>query len=212
MLRLFTMVLVLTALSGCFDLEQKLSVSSSDARYDVAVVVKSDVLDTLEKRSEDGYCDIQFDELDDGVPEGVTRSVQQEADDEGVHCGVSYQGPLAAMRELILRKGGEHPVDLFELTESGPNRLRLETRYGGDVSAESEGVGRLARRIVAAAFADSALVWRVEAPAIIATNGRISEDGRSVEWELSLQDLIESGEPGHFYVEMSVNDSGAIDL
>lgn len=61
MLRLMTIVLVSTALSGCFDLEQKLSVSSTDARYDVAVVVKSEVLDTLEKRSEDGYCDIQFD-------------------------------------------------------------------------------------------------------------------------------------------------------
>lgn len=207
------MVLGLTA---CFDVEQRLVVVGDKATYDAVVVVKSDTLETLEDWAEDDHCDIQIDELDNELPEGVEKRVKQHVDDVGLHCGVTYEGPISAMRQLTLNKKGEGKSQLFAMRELGTDYFRIESRLD-DYQVEVEdgamtSMERVARNILARMFNDTHLSWYLEAPAIISSNGEIAEDGKSVRWKTSLSDMIKGDAERVFYVEFSTHPSGAIEI
>ncbi len=207
------MVLGLTA---CFDVEQRLVVVGDKATYDAVVVVKSDTLETLEDWAEDDHCDIQIDELDNELPEGVEKRVKQHVDDVGLHCGVTYEGPISAMRQLTLNKKGEGKSQLFAMRELGTDYFRIESRLD-DYQVEIEdgamtSMERVARNILARMFNDTHLSWYLEAPAIISSNGEIAEDGKSVRWKTSLSDMIKGDAERVFYVEFSTHPSGAIEI
>ena len=207
------MVLGLTA---CFDVEQRLVVVGDKATYDAVVVVKSDTLETLEDWAEDDHCDIQIDELDNELPAGVEKRVKQHVDDVGLHCGVTYEGPISAMRQLTLNKTGEGKSQLFAMRELGTDYFRIESRLD-DYQVEVEdgamtSMERVARNILARMFNDTHLSWYLEAPAIISSNGEIAEDGKSVRWKTSLSDMIKGDAERVFYVEFSTHPSGAIEI
>lgn len=206
-------VAMMLSLTACFDVEQRLVVAGDTATYDALVVVKSDTLETLEDWSEDDHCDIQVDELDNELPEGVEKRVKQHVDETGLHCGVTYEGPISAMRQLTLNKTGEGKSQLFAMRELGPDYFRIESRLDDyQVEVDDSGMARVARNLVARMFNDSHLSWYLEAPAILSSNGEIAEDGKSVRWKTSLSDMIKGDAERVFYVEFSTHPTGAIEI
>lgn len=207
------MVAMALTLTACFDVEQRLVVVGETATYDALVVVKSDTLETLEDWSEDDHCDIQVDELDSELPQGVEKRVTQHVDEEGLHCGVTYEGPISAMRQLTLHKTGEGKSQLFAMRELGPDYFRIESRLDDyQVEVDDNAMARVARKLVARMFNDTHLSWYLEAPAIISSNGEIAEDGKSVRWTTSLSDIIKGDAERVFYVEFSTHPTGAIEI
>ena len=212
MIRIFSAGLLCIALTGCFDVEQRFAVQDTDATYDINVVVDSAFLQKLEDWSDKDFCNIQFDDLAEELPESISRSINQKVDEDGLHCGASYTGPLEIMKGLALTKRFEQGSQVFNLREVGPNRMRLESVYeGAEVNKAQEEVPQFIRNMIAAAFRDSHLVWRIEVPRVVSTNGVLSDDRKQVEWRLSLEELIQSDEHV-FFVEFSTNPSGAIDI
>lgn len=205
-------VAMVLSLTACFDVEQRLVVAGDTATYDALVVVKSDTLETLEDWSEDDHCDIQVDELDNELPDGVEKRVTQRVDEAGLHCGVTYEGPISAMRQLTLTKTGEGKSQLFAMRELGPDYFRIESRYDDQVEVDDGAMARVARNLLARMFNDTHLSWYLEASAIIASNGEIAEDGKSVRWKTSLSDIIKGDAERVFYVEFSTHPTGAIEI
>lgn len=212
-MRKLLMVAMALTLTACFDVEQRLVVVGETATYDALVVVKSDTLETLEDWSEDDHCDIQVDELDNELPQGVEKRVTQHVDEDGLHCGVTYEGPISAMRQLTLNKTGEGKSQLFAMRELGPDYFRIESRLDDyQVEVEDGTMARVARNLIARMFNDTHLSWYLEAPAIISSNGEIAEDGKSVRWKTSLSDMIKGDVERVFYVEFSTHPTGAIEI
>ncbi len=213
MIRIFSVCLLCLALAGCFDVEQRFAVQDSDATYDINVVVDSAFLEKLEDWSDKDFCNIQFDEFANELPELIKRSTNQKVDEDGLHCGASYTGPLEIMKGLALTKRFEQRSQVFNLQEVGPNRMRLESVYEPtNMNETQEDVPQFIRNMVAAAFRDSDLVWRIEVPNVVSTNGVLTDDRKQVEWRLSLEELIQSDDKHVFFVEFSTNPSGAIDI
>lgn len=211
-MRILLAVAMVLGLTACFDVEQRLVVAGDTATYDALVVVKSDTLETLEDWSKDDHCDIQVDELDNELPQGVEKRVTQHVDEEGLHCGVTYEGPISAMRQLTLNKTGEGKSQLFAMRELGPDYFRIESRYDDQVEVDDSAMARVARNLLARMFNDTHLSWYLEAPAIISSNGEIAEDGKSVRWKTSLSDIIKGDTERVFYVEFSTHPTGAIEI
>lgn len=212
-MRKLLMVAMALTLTACFEVEQRLVVVGETATYDALVVVKSDTLETLEDWSEDDHCDIQVDELDNELPQGVEKRVTQHVDEDGLHCGVTYEGPISAMRQLTLNKTGEGKSQLFAMRELGPDYFRIESRLDDyQVEVDDSAMGRIARNLIARMFNDTHLSWYLEAPAIISSNGEIAEDGKSVRWKTSLSDMIKGDVERVFYVEFSTHPTGAIEI
>jgi hypothetical protein len=91
--------------------------------------------------------------------------------------------------------------------------MRLESAYEpANINETQEDVPQFIRNMVAAAFRDSDLVWRIEVPNVVSTNGVLTDDRKQVEWRLSLEELIQSDDKHVFFVEFSTNPSGAIDI
>jgi len=202
-------ILSLQLLAGCFDLEQTLSVDRE--RVDYAVEVRMDArLAALNQRQEGRR---RFCEPLELPAQAVARGVRSETIERTVNgdlsCLIRISGPLDAFL-LALTEAKTSPVGALSITRIDSNTLRLENRL--DVASSQTG-GRsassgLESSLAEGMFAGRSFRWKLSAPQVIASNGTIAPDTRSVEWSVPVATAFRETQifQATFRVELGLQD------
>lgn len=187
-------------LSGCFDLEQTFVVNDRGVgAFNLSFQLDGELVELTEESDIDleGSCD--DDEVSIDLPEGLTRVSDVRVEDGVLYCDYAITGPVDRFEELSAKlKQEDNNADIMEFTLLEGTRARLVSRYqfDGDDGADEAGqsaIARSIRRMIAANFEGHAIRWTVHAPTILESNGNIASDGRSVTWEIPLQQAVAEG-------------------
>ena len=199
-------LLVSMSTTGCFDMNQTLAIRDDNtARYQIEFLIDARLANIGGKSAE--FCN---EVLIDVAPSLKTTS-KKETLGGNVACRIIIDGPIEQLRSLSLTKD-ESSIAWIEST--GNDSFRVSNDFSTP-SKDSEqttpgSLGKefaeiMAEMMVEAAFAGRALRWDITAPAIIDSNGQISEDGKSVHWELPLTEALSgSGKEHYFYAEFKL--------
>ena len=202
-------ILGLTLLSGCFDLEQTLTVDRE--RVDYAVEVRIDArLAALSQRQDSRR---KFCEPVELPAQATARGVKTETTERTVNgdlsCLIRISGPLDAFL-LALTETKASPVGALSITRIDSSTLRLESRLDAP-SPQSGGRGvssGFENSFAEGMFAGRTFRWKLTAPQIIASNGTIAPDTRSVEWSVPVATAFREPQTFHasFRIELSLQD------
>jgi hypothetical protein len=202
-------ILSLSVLAGCFDLEQTLSIDRE--RVDYAVEVRMDARLAAINQRQDGRRN--FCEPVELPAQAIARGVKTETIERTINgdlsCLIRISGPLDAFL-LALTQTKTSPVGALSITRIDGSTLRLENRL--DASSSQTG-GRGASSGLESSFAEGMFAgrsfrWKLTAPQVIASNGTIAPDTRSVEWSVPVAAAFRETQTFHatFRVELGLQD------
>ncbi len=191
-------------LTACFDVDQKMDVRDPDnVAYTINTVVDISILtagnEDLEDVTADDFCD-ENDFIDGDIPEALERSVESDFDGEKITCSVTFKGALADFRDFDLTGKSDDGTTEFMILEELPgNRVRIASVF--DLTdKDDEAPNFLERSMARLILGDSAFSWEIQATEIIETNGTVSEDGKTVSWDMPLTKAIANRGTHEFYV------------
>jgi hypothetical protein len=182
-------------LSACFDFNQKLIIKDDNtAHYEMEMVFD-------EKLAGFGDGDICGD-INLESSSSLTKTSKKHSSGGNIICTVIIDGPIEEFKTLVLNKKGDDNNSVL-ITKTGEDTFRISSDYSSMKGSDDDTSGDIAKGMMAAMFAGRAIRWDITAPQIIASNGEISEDGKSVHWELSLVDLFsDSAGDLQFYADV----------
>lgn len=216
MVRSVGALLLCTALSGCFDLEQRFVVGSDGAAsFNVEFQLDNEILELSDDTDIDleGTCDDQ--DFLEALPEGLKKVSDVRVEPDGLLCEYTVSGPLVEFEQLSTdMQRDEHNADIITLTILDDHRARLVSTYrfdGGDLDIDEQesAMARSIRRMIASNFEGHFIRWTVQAPSILESNGDIAADGRSVTWEIPLQQALVDGGEWQFEVILDYRNTRA---
>lgn len=208
LLRALALAVPLLALTGCFDFLEEIWINadgSGRVRIDVGITTALFALGGSRMKEE----------LESEFKAEAERARQTAADDEDVKK-ITLEtreegGLLHVVYDIEVRDVTRLPEIQRKLLESS-DRLRASQREASMnldfrieetdegyrfVQAFGKGAGgsaeRLAEQMAAVMFADKGLTVRLHGPQFAAHNGKLSEDGKTVEWHLPFSKLLASG-------------------
>jgi hypothetical protein len=201
-----SLVAVALLCSGCFEMEQKFEFSSDGtARIDVRMAVDAAL---MAMGNPDGASWCRDENL---KKEGVT--INQVLGTEGGDsvCTISISGKLEDVVGAAAQAnaGGKQGLSLTRVDDGYKLAIEMppfnEGTRPSDDSFESAMQG-----LLLAKMSGRALEWSVTAPRILATSGKISEDGRTATYSRPLAEAFTSSEPTRFDVTFSLNEPGML--
>lgn len=208
LLRALALAVPLLALTGCFDFLEEIWINadgSGRVRIDVGITTALFALGGSRMKEE----------LESEFKAEAERARQTAADDEDVKK-ITLEtreegGLLHVVYDIEVRDVTRLPEIQRKLLESS-DRLRASQREASmnlDFRIEETDEGyrfvqafgkgaegsaeRLAEQMAAVMFADKGLTVRLHGPQFAAHNGKLSEDGKTVEWHLPFSKLLASG-------------------
>ena len=199
----FTLIVfsaLLALLSGCLDVEESLVINQNGSgKYQLAIIVDQSLEDYLSDSES------SFDLDESNFEDAETYSYYNENGD--------------AVREIIIHFDNmEIFIEEFNRDSDGTIHLALEEISGGkyrltqeiDFSTLKEESDDTFGDQVEDFFSSTVLSgseWRISvtAPYIEETNGRLSEDGSQVDWNIEFADVINSGAEHKAYVVYNPN-------
>lgn len=209
--------LLLTMVSGCFEANQTIVINDDQtASYQVDLVVSSALLAMAKMASEGAEtsletCDNEM--LNTDVPERMSVEKKSYYKDDDLVCSFKISGSLSDFAELKMSGSmGKSGSDFdFIAIESLPdNQIKISSIF--DFTEESSPADEAQNPFAdsmdgmfTAMLSNRAFRWSVTAPKIIETNGQISADGKSVNWELPLSVAYSEKAKYEFYSIVEYN-------
>jgi len=203
---------VLLGLVGCFDIDQTLVVGiDKNTEFNVVFSIDSALVELGDSADVDlkKTCNTK-DVFEEGALPGELERVNNiRVVNSTLLCEYTITGPLSGFEQLSSDVSDElGNVRLLSLDRLDDSRARIVAVYdfSGDAADEmSNGtsIEQSVRRMIASNFEGHAIRWSVKAPTILESNGEIAADGRSVTWELPLQEAIASA--GRFRFEAVID-------
>lgn len=207
LVRTLLLSLVAFGLSGCFEVQQKLTVhEDGEAELMFTVAVSEDMADIADATGDAADCDTDFG-FEDDLPPTLTKTSNTRTEDGDVLCDVIVAGPLVdmipVMEEYTAKKEGN---DFVLIQDLGDGKFALVGQYDfsddsidEDLRDTPKGLEKAIRAAVMASLEGAEISWEVSAPNILETNGETREDG-SVVWSFPLSDAVMSGDVYTFEV------------
>lgn len=192
-------LVALLGLSGCFDINQSLVVrADQSADFNVVFSMDSALIELGESADVDlkDACNSKdvFDEAP--LPGRLTRVDNVRVVDATLLCEYTISGPLGDFEQLSSDVNDElGAVNLLSLERLDESRARIVANYdfsdnSADEALDGASMEKSVRRMIASNFEGHAIRWSIKAPTILESNGVIAADGRSVTWEVPLQEAI----------------------
>lgn len=191
-LKTTTALAALLILSGCFEMQQDIVVSENGTtKINLVMSVDAALLNMGPKDKPDNFCAA----IPEGrLPEGLKGSTTRSTEKGDIVCTIALEGPtdrvFATLSQGNLLSGDKQnkSKDLaMTITDQGENkRLDLAipptpTKPGDNPQMESMLIGATSGRF---------LEWKVTAPQIIETSGKLSEDGKTASYSLPLASVL----------------------
>ncbi|WHO22639.1 hypothetical protein G6L90_06670 [Agrobacterium tumefaciens] len=191
-LKTSTAIAALLMLSGCFEMQQDIVVSDNGTtEINLVMSVDAALLNMGPKDKPDNFCTaIPAGKLPEGLKGSATRTTEK----GDVVCTIALEGPTEQVFAVLAKGnllGGDNQnksKDLaMTITDQGLNkRLDLAipptpSKPGDNPQMESMLIGATSGRY---------LEWRVTAPQIIETSGKLSEDGKTASYSLPLASVL----------------------
>ncbi len=202
--------LLCIGLSACLDLDQTFVVhNNGDAEFNFLVTIDAELLELADETDIDAEQACESDEfLDEDIPPTLKRVSESRVLDGDLLCEFTISGPLEEFAQLSTSIEQEsHGADIFSLEILDDHRVRLISVY--DFSDEDYGsagddaMAQSIKRMIFANFEGHHITWKIQAPAILESNGDIAADGRSVSWSLPLKDALVAG--GEYRIEAVID-------
>ena len=189
---------ILGALGGCFDIDQTLTIRpDQSADFNVAFAIDSSLIELGDRADMDfeKACNSKDTFEAEQLPGQLKRVENVRIVDATLLCEYTISGPLADFEKLSSDVGGElGNMELLALEIMDDSRARIVAEYDfSDAAAEElegQSIERSVRRMIASNFEGHAIRWSIKAPTILESNGVIAADGRSVTWEVPLQEAV----------------------
>lgn len=206
--RCLLLSLLAVGLSGCFEVQQKLTVhEDGEAELMLTVALSKGMVDLTESTGNDADCDTDFG-FEDDLPPTLTKTSHTRTKDGDVLCDVIVTGPLIdmipVMEDYTERK--DKGNDFVLIQDLGDGKFALVGQYDfSDDSIDKElqespkGLEKAIRGAVMASLEGAEISWEVMAPNVLETNGETREDG-SVVWSFPLSDAVMTGNTYTFEV------------
>lgn len=188
-------------LAGCFDLNQSIVINDDQtASYEMNMQMSSAVVSMMAMgdsgKEQDGDFTSRFCQdnktIDRDVPEGLDFSIKSYFKEDNLVCSYRMSGPLEKFSELDMQGSADQGSgNLVNIALLDDERVEITSTFdfsdfSGEGGSGDESMEEMAGRMMGAMLAGRAMRWSVTAPEIIESNGEISEDGRTVTWELPL--------------------------
>ncbi|MCW0979182.1 hypothetical protein OK142_00015 [Agrobacterium sp. BT-220-3] len=210
-LKTTTALAALLILSGCFEMQQDIVVSDDGTtKINLVMSVDAALLNIGVKDKPSNFCP----PIPEGkLPEGLKGSTTRTTEKGDIVCTIALEGPTdqvfatLAKGNLVGSDNQNKSKDLaMSITNQGDNR-KLElaippapTKPGDNPQMEAMLIGATSGRY---------LEWRVTAPQIIETSGKLSEDGKTASYSLPVATLLSNKtETLSFFVVFSDKSAG----
>lgn len=199
--------LIALGLSGCFEVQQKLTVQEDgEAELMLTVAVSEDMADLADSTGNDADCDTDFG-FEEDLPPTLTKTSNTRTEEGDVLCDVIVAGPLVdmipVMEDYTESKEGN---DFVLIQDLGDGKFALVGQYDfsddsidNDLEGTPKGLEKAIRGAVMASLEGAEISWEVSVPNVLETNGETREDG-SVVWSFPLSDAVMTGDTYTFEV------------
>lgn len=196
--------LAVTPLYGCLDMKQSISVNHERIEYvrQIRIDSKLVAMSAANASKEPISCDSLSEKP--SIPD-VTVEVAESNDGTNMTCILKLSAPyssegLSNLRNAVVKKEGTDagPMSDADISDfkieplaRGTYRFSQVMRFNSDKDKASD---PFAEQMAQALFMGRSISWVFEAPKILASNGKIAEDSKSVTWEVPLASAMKSAQ------------------
>lgn len=192
----------LLLLVGCFDVNQTFEVKEDKTvKYHMQYVFASSLAEVIGE-----VCDEPGTEKDGELT--VTINARESA--ENIICEYTFEGPINDFDDLAISEEGSDIIVIkkinsvfYRIYSNFTSLLNKQEKYFSEDGPTSD--------LISSMFASRALRWDISSPKILDSNGTISDDGRSVHWELPLIEIYTEGNSNNseleFFADISIEES-----
>ena len=173
-LRLSAVLLSALALSGCFDVAQKVVVDKGELSYSAEFRVDAKLAAMSDKKG--SACD-NFSAARN-PSDAIKVQASEAVADGNVVCKLSAQGPIERFTQF---SPGEKDDAIVKVSRTAEGAWRIDSSF--DLK-EKAGSNAGMEGMMQAMFAGRSLSWSVSVPKVLQTNGQLSQDGKTVTWSV----------------------------
>jgi uncharacterized protein YecT (DUF1311 family) len=175
-------------LAGCLDLNQKITLVKDQLTYKAELKLDAKIAAFADKKQGESSCS----DFGTSQNEGIVVEVKESADSGNIICTITAQGKVANFKNFS--SGDKNKSEMVRITAIDGSKYRIESTI--DFQEKSKGASGM-EGMLEAMLAGRNLSWSVSAPKVIESNGKISEDGKSVTWTLPISVAFKN--PQKFY-------------
>lgn len=206
---IFAMTFLLT---GCFGLNQKIVLSNNQSMsYQVDFVLNANLVSfAKENQNIDPVTtceEFHNKNLTQTIPKALSVEYLSSLKDKDLVCSYIINGPVSEFTDLVIsRVEPDNKSSAFTFEILPGNQAKISTyidfaELTESEDAEQETNEEFEKAMITAMFFDKFIRWELTAPKILETNGELSEDGKTVNWELPMYlGLLEKGNYEFFAV------------
>ena len=200
-------VAIAFALTGCFEIHQKLTVhENGDADLMLTVRIDEELAELDDDfNASEAECDGDFGLDEEDLPPTLSKTTTIRPDGEDVLCDVTISGPLDDMIPALEDYNElEDDNDFVLIQKLGGGQYALVGQYdftddGMDLDEDAGVFERSILQAVLAALGNAEITWEVDVPYVVETNGNTRADG-AVVWGFTLADAVADAEVHTFEV------------
>lgn len=181
-------------LQGCFELGQEVVISDGEVNYTVEFGLSAQLAAMAAIDSGKATTDLcnEGGLVEADIPEGMEASTSSRFEAGFLYCTFQVAGSLKKFGELTAgMKNDDQGAKLIMVELLPDNQLRLVSEFQFDQNDDED--MDVMQSMMAAAFTDRVLSWKVTAPEIVSTNGQISGDGKTATWEVPVSVAVLDG-------------------
>lgn len=186
--QLLTLICSSFILAGCLDLDQKITLVKDELTYKAELKLDAKIAAFADKKQGKSTCS----DLGTSQNEGIAVEVKESTAGDNIICTITAQGHVDKFKNFS--SGDKSKSEMVRITAVDGSKYRIESTIDfQDKDKDSSGM----EGILEAMLAGRNLSWSISAPKVIESNGKISDDGKSVSWTLPMSVAFKN--PQKFY-------------
>ena len=207
----FTCLAIAFLMTGCFDIQQSVTLTNKTIEYTRVVRIDSKLVEMTNKGESGKISCADF--IDQPQQESVTLELTEKNDSTNLICSGKYSTPYSKEGFISISKALTGKTDTNSSTGSNtPSKRNFKDSFGTNIEDLGRGKYRFVQtfalkqdhntsatdkenpftevgeKFFQLVFAGRTLNWTFTAPEILDTNGKISPDRKSANWEVSVLD------------------------
>lgn len=185
-------------LSGCLDIDQQINIVKNQLTYKAEIKLDAKIAALSEKNNE-SFCG----GLEKPEKEGILVDVKESMSGGNIVCTLTAQGDIDKFENFTAL--GKNKSDMVKITKVDKNTYKIESILDvGDKKTDSAEMNGMSG-MMDAFLAGRNVSWTVNAPKILESNGKISEDGKSVTWSVPLAVAFKTSQKFYAVVKQDVS-------
>ena len=174
------------ALSGCLDMDQQITLGKDELIYKAEVKMDAKLAAFSDKKDKSlcgGFGENSY--------EGIQFDIKESAANGNIICTIVAKGKPEKFTNFS--SGDKDKSKMVKITKIDKNTYKIESEMNFDAKTDMQGMDSMFE----AMLAGRNISWAVTAPKILETNGKLSDDKKSVSWSVPLSVAFKS--PQKFY-------------